>query len=100
MDDIVDGCVATKHAYERAKERFNWRSDVLDKMMDKAYNQGVKHKDTKGSLNRYITKIWFNYNHCNNVRIYGENIYFFCDKKLITLYRLERKMIKHLKYCK
>ena len=93
-------CEATDHAYERAKERLGWKRKVLDKMMEKAFFEGIQHKDTKGSLNRYITKLWFDYKFCNNVRIYGENIYFFKDSKLITLYRLDNKMVKHLKYCK
>lgn len=96
----VTCCIATEHAYDRAKERLNWKAKVLDKMMQKAYEEGIQHKDTKGSLKRYITKLWFKYKFCNNVRIYGENIYFFCDQKLITLYRLDQKMIKHLQYCR
>jgi len=96
----VNGCIVTEHAYEKAKERLNWKGKVLDKMAQKAFDKGIQHKDTKGTLKKYITKLWFNYKHCNNVRIYGENIYFFCGEKLITLYRLDTKLIKHLKYCR
>ena len=92
--------IATDHAYEKAKERLGWKHNVLNKMMEKAFNEGIKHSDTKGTLNRYITKLWFKYKTANNIRIYGENVYFFCGKKLITIYRLEQKIIKHLKYCK
>lgn len=94
----LNECVASSHAYEKAKERMKWKPKVLDKMMQKAFYEGMHHKDTKGTLNRYITKLWFRYKFCNNVRIYGENIYFFCDKRLITLYRLENRLLKHLKY--
>lgn len=100
MKEELKQCIATKHAYEKAKERMNWRSKVLDKMMQKAFYEGVQHKDTKGTLRKYITKLWFRYKNCNNVRIYGENIYFFSDQTLITLYRLDSKLVKHLKYCK
>ena len=48
----VTCCIATEHAYDRAKERLNWKSKVLDKMMQKAYEEGIQHKDTKGSLKR------------------------------------------------
>lgn len=92
-------CNVTEHAYERAKERLNWRPKTLDKMAQRAFNEGVQHKDTKGTLHRYITKLRFKYKYCNNIRIYGENIYIFCDHKLITLYRLQAKLIKHIKYC-
>lgn len=90
----------TEHAYERAKERLKWKSKVLDKMAEKAFLEGIKHKDTKGSLMRYLTKLWFNYKHCNNVRIYGENIFFFCDNRLITVYQLPNDLRKHVKHCR
>lgn len=93
-------CIATTHAYDRAKERLGWKSSVLDKMMLRAFENGVEHKDTKGTLNKYITKLWFEHKKANNVRIYGENIFFFHGNVLITLYRLETKLIKYLKYCK
>lgn len=98
--DSVNGCIITEHAYEKAKERLNWKAKVLDKMAQKAFDEGIQHKDTKGTLRKYITKLWFRHKHCNNIRIYGENIYFFCDQRLITLYRLDTKLLKHLKYCR
>lgn len=100
METKLENIFITDHAYERARERLGWKHDVLDKMASKALIEGVKHGDTKGTLHRYITKLWFEYKTANNVRIYGENIYFFCDNKLITLYRLEQKLIKHLRYCR
>lgn len=92
------GICITDHAYERAKERLSWSPKVLDKMAELAFLKGYNHKDLKGSLSRYITKLWFKYKFVNNVRIYGENIFFFSENKLITLYRLPNKMCKHVKY--
>lgn len=66
--------------------------------MSLAFNKGFKHSDTKGTLKRYIDKLWFEHKFANNIRIYGEDLYFFCDNKLITLYRMESKLLKHLKY--
>lgn len=97
---LLAAVLITEHAYERAKERLSWKSKVLDKMAEKAFLEGIKHKDTKGSLNRYVTKLWFSYKHANNVRIYGENIFFFCDNRLITLYQLPNDLRKHVKYCR
>ena len=88
----------TKHAYDRVKERLGWKSKVLDKMAEKIFLDGIKHKDTKGKLRRYLTKLWFSYKYCNNVRIYGENIFFFCDNRLITVYQLPNNLRKYVKY--
>jgi len=91
-------CIATNHAYERAKERFGWNHKTLDKMMGKAFNEGICHNNTKGALSKYISRIWNDHKHCNNIRVYGEDFYFFCDNRLITLYRVETKYIKYLKH--
>lgn len=92
----MEECVATSHAYDRAKERLGWSTHVLDKMMQKAFVFGAQHKDTKGTLNRYITGLWFAHRNSNNVRIYGEVIYFFAGQTLITLYHLKPQLRKHL----
>jgi len=94
---ISAAIVITEHGYERAKERLNWKPKVLDKMAEKAFMEGIKHKDTKGSLHKYVTKTWFKYRNINNIRIYGENIFFFRDNMLITLYQLPNDLRKHVK---
>jgi len=100
QNPMLAAVLITEHAFDRAKERLSWNNKVLSKMAEKAFMEGIKHKDTKGTLNRYVTKLWFSYKHCNNVRIYGENIFFFCDNRLITLYQLPNYLRKHVKYCR
>ncbi len=90
----------TEHAYERAKERLSWRRKTLNRMAKKAFYGGLKHKDTKGKLNKYISNLYLQYRTANNIRIYGENVYFFTDCHLITLYRMPQELIKYLKYCR
>ena len=88
----------TAHAISRGKERLKWNENTLLKMAGRAYNMGVKHSDTKGSLNRYITSIWNKNKAVNNIRIYGENLFLFTDTKLITVYRLDHKICKKLNH--
>ena len=51
----------TEHAYERAKERLRFKSEVLDKMAAVAYEEGLKHSESKGLLKKYITSLFFQY---------------------------------------
>lgn len=88
----------TQHAYDRAKERLRWKRNVLDKMAEKAFYEGLTHSEMKGQLKKYISKLWFQYRTANNVRIYGENIFFFSNMTLITIYRLPNNFIRFLKY--
>ncbi len=98
-DDIKiasNAIIVTTHAYERGKERLSWNKKVLDKMAEKAFIDGVKHQDTKTHLHKYITKLWHRYKHANNVRIYGQNIFFFSNNVLITLYQLPNDLRKYI----
>jgi hypothetical protein len=92
--------VATVHAYERAKERLNWNQNALNRMMVKAYVEGIQHKDTKSLLYKHIEQLHSNNKNCNNIRIYGEVIYFFSDKRLITLYQLKNEYKKYIQLSK
>jgi len=85
----------TDHAYDRAKERMSLGKKSFAKLAEKAFLNGVKHSDTKGALNKYLTKLWFEYRK-NNIRIYGVYIYIFDDNNLVTLYLLPSKLKKHL----
>lgn len=89
---------ASSHAYDRAKERLGWKSSVLERMMEKAFEEGLRHKDTKGRLRRYLDKMYLKYKSGNNMRIYGENLFIFENATLITIYRLDNGLIKTLKY--
>lgn len=88
----------TDHAYQRAKERLSWGKETIERMAKKAYFEGIKHKDTKGKLNKYITSLWSERKTANNIRIYGENIYLFSRNVLLTVYHLDAKMRKTLKH--
>lgn len=68
----------------------------LERIAEKAYNNGTKHSLTKGRLNKYITSVWYKDKTANNIRIYGENIYLFCGDTLVTLYRVPNHLIKYL----
>lgn len=89
--------ILTDHAIERADERLGWNREILLKMSQKALEKGLNHCDTKSKLNKYITKLWFQYKTANNVKIYGENLFLFKGNILITLYRLPNELIKYVK---
>ena len=58
--------IITHHAYERAKERINWKHNVVEKMALKAYTEGIGHNEMKGTLSRYVTKLWHFNKSANN----------------------------------
>ncbi|MEM0994068.1 MAG: hypothetical protein AAF847_06855 [Bacteroidota bacterium] len=89
-------CIATDHAYERAKGRLSWKKRTLDRMMLKAYQEGKTHGQTKGKLRKYLDKLYLEHKTANNTRIYGEVIYLFSNNILVTLYRLPNNLGPYL----
>ena len=47
--------------------------------------------ETKGSLNRYITALYWKQETANNIRIYCNNVYIFNNDVLITVFPLPQK---------
>lgn len=83
----------TQHAYQRARKRLGWKAAALDKMVGRIYRQGLQLQDTKGALRRYcIQRTYSN----RQIRIYGHHIFFFDQQTLITLYRIDNSLLKHL----
>lgn len=82
----------TDHAKEQAKSRLGWNEPALARMAEKAMAEGVKHAETRGKLNRYITKLYLSHGSANNTRIYGEHIFLFAGPVLVTVLHLPHEM--------
>ena len=93
-EEEIEEFVITDHAYERAKSRMNWNKKIIQKMMLRAYEKGKMCND-KDKLERILTKLSLGYGRANDIRIYGDVIYLFHNKVLITLYQIPRKFLKY-----
>jgi len=92
MDVIV-----TKHAYDMGKSRLSLKKNSISNIAKKAFNTGLSHHQAKGSLKKYVTKLFFKNKKANNIKIYGENVFIFSNNILVTLYRIPSDLIKILK---
>ena len=84
----------TKHAYDRGKDRLGWKKNTLRRMSKRAWRRGLTYLDTKGKIRDFVNDKKKNYPFVDAIRIYGENIYFFSEDKLITVYRLNNDLAK------
>lgn len=73
------------HAGNRLKERCGFNKKAQERMAQKAFNEGITHKQTRGRLNKWITSLFFKNCNANNIRIYGDNAYIFCEETLVTV---------------
>ena len=84
----------TNHAARRTKERLGLPKKLSHKNAENALRYGIRHSDTSGSLNRYISALYWKHETANNVRIYCNNVYIFHGETLITIFPLPQKYRK------
>lgn len=84
----------TQHAYDRGEERCGLNLKSFRKLAEKALHEGIKHSDTTGQLKKYFDALYFQHRNANNVRVYGEFTYLFCNERLITVLHLPNQFKK------
>ena len=87
----------SNHAEERLKERCGFNKKSVDRMAEKAFMEGITHSQTKGNLNKWITSLYFKNKRANNIRLYGDKAYIFCDETLVTVIQIPNNLMKNLK---
>ena len=91
-DQQEDKIEVSRHAYERLHERCGLSRKAATRMAEKAFYIGMKHSDTKGQINRWITSLYFNNKNANNIRLYGNFAYIFCNKILVTVLEIPNNL--------
>lgn len=66
-------------------------------MANKAFEEGITHSQTKGRLNKWVTSLYFKNKSANNIRLYGDKAYIFCDKVLVTVIQIPIGLMKDFK---
>ena len=66
-------------------------------MANKAFESGIRHKDTKGKLCKWIDSLYFHNESANNIRLYGDKAYIFCDRTLVTVIQIPSSLRNDMK---
>ena len=83
--------VVTRHGAKRIKERIGLGRGSIQRNVEKALADGVTHAETKGSLCRYLDRIYLLNQRPNNMRVYNHMVYLFRGRTLITVLPLPQK---------
>lgn len=75
----------TNHAKKRMKERAGVGKGELNKTVNKALYEGIKHNETKGELKKWIDAEYLKCCTANNCRLYKNKLYIFHNETLITI---------------
>ena len=65
----------------------------------KAFDFGVRHAETNGRLNKYLTAIYFTNKTINNLRIYHRHVYLFAGDVLVTVLNLPNSLWSQAESC-
>lgn len=87
----------SRHAAERLKERCGLNKKACERMVQKAFYEGIRHSQTKGRLNKWVTGLYFKNQSANNIRLYGDKAYIFCGETLVTVIQIPVGLMKDFK---
>lgn len=88
-------CVAvTNHARERTRQRVGLPKKVVHKNAERAFEEGISHRDLRGSIKRFVDGLYLQHRAANNIKIYCGNVYLFRNNLLITVLPLPPKYRK------
>lgn len=86
---IIPALQLSMHACKRARQRFQWNTNTLERMAQRALISGLKRDNTKGNLKKYLDEKYEKYPDKKHFYLYGKTVYLFSDeKKLITMWQL------------
>lgn len=84
----------TWHGKNRIKERCGIPKRASEKQTERAFEKGITHSETAGSLRNYLDGVFLKEGTANNIRVWDGMIYIFKDKKLLTVYSLPSRFRK------
>ena len=89
--------MVTKHAEKRIRQRCGVSKKAAQRMTEKVYKYGMTHSETTGKLKKYVDSLYFYNRIANQIRLYGDKVYLFHNKDLITVIQVPNNLVKHIK---
>lgn len=87
----------TRHGRRRMYQRAGITRGSANKMAKRILEKGFRHTDTTGELNRFLCAQWKKHHNSNNMRVYGNQLYIFCNDSLITVIVLPEQIMQDMK---
>lgn len=88
--------VVTNHALKRLSERLGLSKMSAMRIAERAFEEGIKHSETRGNLNKWVTSLYFVNKRANNIRLYGDKAFIFIDNSLITILQIPHNLMKEV----
>lgn len=82
----------TKHASKRIAQRVG-SGGGMTKIVKRAYKEGIPHSETIGELHDFMTRLYLSQKKGNNMRVYGDCVYIFDKRCLVTVIKIPYDII-------
>lgn len=76
------------------RERSGLNNKSLSRIAYKAFEDGLKHSELRGSLKRWADGLYLSHCNANQMRLFGDKMYLFKNNVLITIVQVPHKYIK------
>lgn len=87
----------TSHAKRRLKERCGVSKNSAMNMAERAFNKGISFENASTDLKKYISSVYIRHEKIgDNIRIYGNMVYVFDNRTLITVYPIPGNLITEM----
>lgn len=87
----------TSHAKRRLKERCGVSKNSAMDMAERAFNKGISFENASTDLKKYISSVYIRHEKIgDNIRIYGNMVYVFDNRTLITVYPIPGNLLNEL----
>ena len=87
----------TSHAKRRLKERCGVSKNSAMDMAERAFNKGISFENASTDLKKYISSVYIGHEKIgDNIRIYGNMVYVFDNRTLITVYPIPGNLLNEM----
>lgn len=87
----------SRFAERQLRERCGLNKKSMQRMTERAFKQGIRYRDTKGRLYKWVSNLYYNYpRNGNDIRIYGDKAFVFCKDTLVTIVQIPHYLTKDL----
>ena len=84
------------HASKRLRERMGANKKSVERIVTIAHSKGKSRKDFKGRMGRYLDGLYLKYRKGNGIRVYGDIVYIFQGRTLITVFHIPKGLKKYV----
>lgn len=84
----------TRHSRKRIIQRVGSGGGTT-KIAKRALRNGIPHSETTGELHDFMSKLYLSQRKGNNMRVYGDCVYMFDRKCLVTVIKIPYEIMRN-----